>query len=60
MPIVVSAMPPRIATDASSKRPVIGSANSTAPPNAAIAGTLSYTMAACVALSDGSAAYQIT
>jgi len=47
----------RIAADAISSRAVIGSASSSAPPRAAIAGTLNWMMAAWVDLSDGSAAY---
>ena len=57
---IVSAMPPRIAAEARSSRGVIGSASSIAPPMAAMAGTLSWIVAAEVALSAGRAAYHST
>lgn len=50
-------MPPRIAAEAISRRTVSDSDSSTTPPSAAIAGTLSWMMAAEVELSAGSAAY---
>src|SRR6476619_1582825 len=50
---ITSAMPPRIAVEASANRVVRGSPRTTMPPSAAIAGTLSCTVAALVALSDG-------
>ena len=58
--LIVSAMPPRTAADDSSSRVVSGSASSTAPPTAAMAGTLSWMMAALVAASAGSTAYHRT
>ena len=58
--VIVSAMPPRIAADASNSRDVIGSASSTTPPRAAMAGTLSWIVAADVAESAGNTAYQRT
>src|ERR1044071_8044216 len=57
---IVRAMPPRIAADATSSRGLIVSESSATPPNAAIAGTLSCTVAAEVALSAGNAAYHST
>jgi hypothetical protein len=52
-------MPPRIAQVASSSRRLGVSPSSTTPPRAAMAGTLSWSVAALVARSDGKAAYQI-
>ena len=46
-------MPPRIAAEASSSRSVTGSASTIAPPAAAMAGTLSWIVAAEVARSAG-------
>src|SRR5262249_6956285 len=57
---IVSAMPPRIAADANTRRSVTGSASSTTPPMAAMAGTLSCTVPAGGALSQGKAAYHST
>ena len=57
---IVRAMPPRIAADATSSRGLIASESSATPPNAAMAGTLSCTVAAEVALRAGSAAYHST
>ena len=56
---ITSAIPPRIATDARTRRRLRGSASSTTPPAAAITGTLSCTVAAWVALSAGRAVYQM-
>src|SRR5690606_3528441 len=43
---ITSAMPPKMATDASHNRIVMGSPNSNTPPTAAITGTLSCRVAA--------------
>jgi hypothetical protein len=59
-PRIVSAMPPRMAAEASTSRHVIGSASSTAPPRAAMAGTESCIVAAVVAARAGRAAYHST
>lgn len=53
------AMPPRIATEVTTRRSDSGSASSTTPPSAAISGTLSCTVAALVTFSPPSAVYQI-
>ena len=60
MAISTSAMLPRIATEAKASRGVIASDSSNTPPNAAISGTYSCTVAARMAESPGSAAYQMT
>src|ERR1051326_4533573 len=57
---IVRAMPPRIAADAPSSRGLIVSESIATPPSAAMAGTLSCTVAAEVALSAGNAAYHST
>ena len=54
------ATPPNVATDATTRRKVSGSESNNTPPMAAIAGTDSCTVAALVAASPRSAAYQIT
>jgi len=56
---ITSAIPPRIATDARSRRRVMGSPRKTMPPRAAMTGTLSYTVAAVVAFNAGNAVYQM-
>ena len=53
-------IPPRIATAAINARAVICSDKNATPPNAAITGTESCKVAARVAVSRASAAYQIT
>ncbi len=57
---MVRAMPPRMAAEANSSRAVMGSASSTTPPSAAMAGTQSWIVAADVADSAGRAAYHST
>ena len=56
---ITSAIPPRIAIDASTNLSVIDSPRKTIPPNAAITGTLNCTVAALVFFNAGRAAYQI-
>ncbi len=56
---ITSAMPPRMASDAASKRALTGSPSMNTAPAAAITGTLSCTVAAVVVLNCGRAAYQI-
>ena len=56
---MTSAMPPRIAADATTRRKVIGSPSSATPPSAASTGTLSWTVAALVTRRPASAVYQI-
>ena len=53
-------IPPRIATDETSRRTVIDSLKKMIPPIAAITGTLSCTIDAVVAFSPFKAIYQIT
>src|SRR6476659_4055636 len=57
---ITNATPPSTAIDASNNRNVTGSARNTMPPMAASTGTLSWTVAAVVALIAGSTEYQIT
>src|SRR3569623_443199 len=54
-----NAMPPIIAADAASKRSVNGSPKKNTPPDAAMTGTLSCTVAAVVDCRNGSAVYQM-
>ena len=56
---IVSAIPPRMAVDANTKRRVIGSPRITAAPKAAMTGTLSCTVAALVAFNEDKTAYQM-
>src|SRR5690606_3982709 len=56
---ITSAMPPKMATDASNNLGVIGSPNSNTPPMAAITGTLSCRVAALVAFNAGNTRYQM-
>ena len=53
-----SAIPPSIASDAKANRSVSDSPKKRIPPNAVITGTLSWIVAALVALSDGNTEYQ--
>ena len=57
--LTTNAMPPMIATAAASRRNVNGSPRNSTPPNAAMTGTLSCTVAAVVDFICGSAVYQI-
>src|ERR1039457_4774458 len=52
-------MPPRMARDATTKRTLRDSPRIMMPPNAAMTGTLSGTVAAVVAFSAGSTEYQV-
>ena len=54
------AIPPRIVADAAARRGVIASERNATPPNAAISGTDNCTVAARMAVSLLSAAYQMT
>ena len=56
---MTSAIPPRIATDANTRRMVMGSPRKTMPPRAERTGTLSCTVAALVVFNAGNAAYQM-
>src|SRR5713101_2114301 len=58
--VSTNAMPPRIAAEAAARRGVIASDRNTTPPNAAISGTDNCTVAARMADSPFSAAYQMT
>lgn len=55
---ITSAIPPSTAADASSRCNVTGSPSNMTPPIVAMAGTLSWTVAAVVALRPCSAVYQ--